>query len=309
MEDKILEQELVSNQRFTYHAGLGPIIIARPTPALERKIAEERRKVYHTDLKDSSVLTSEEVSRILNERGVWSADDDERLAGLTTDSAELMTRLTALGYESPSLLYLAIIKAKGALTSQYGEDITPEISEALERVFDMDTELVHDDLKLLVTNSTNSDMHELISDVQGFVLQMEMLREFADVKVELGDLLETHTKFFGDTIEARGAQVERMARVFFCMRTPEGESLWDTLDDMWNEKPEIVAWCSSQLYYFEYGISDEYARALQTHGFMGRVTDTEDTSESSQGHPESNSDGELPESEPPSSSESEVPTT
>ena len=305
----ILEQELIENHRVVYHGDYGFIHISRPTPSVERKIAEERRRIYHKDLKDPDVLTSEEVTELLTSRGVWSADHSKRLEQLTAESANLMARLTALGFETPAKLYVDVVKMHTKLNASYGENMTTEVSDAIERVFNFQDNLQTADLKILRENAPNTDVHELLDKAETLALQADLSKTFSEVKQELGKLMETHNRYFRDTIESRAMQVERMAKIFYCMLTPEGNPLWEKFEDMWDEDPDHINWLSAQLYYFEYGITDDYAKALEVHGFMGRVTNISDSSESSPGHPMSNSDGEPQESEPLNSSVADIPTT
>jgi len=301
MEDTILEHELVANQRFAYHDKFGGVVISRPTPAVERKIAEERRRVYHRDLKDDSILTSDEVSEILKRRGVWTQAKTDRMQSLSVDSAQLMSRLTALGYESPSKMIVGLLSTKGKLLMAFA-DADQEILDTLERIFNTDIPMDPADLALVGRAQPTEDVYNLIGLAEGYLIQHQLLKEFQEVKVELGDLVETHAKFFGDTIESRGSQTERMARIYYCMRNAEnGNALWPQFEDMWEEERDIIEWCSAQLYYFEYGVTPEQAKALQIHGFMARGIDIDDSSESSQDLPQSNSDGELLESKSESS--------
>lgn len=307
-ETTILEQELVDNFRGVFHLKYGPLLICRPTPAVERKISEERRKVYHNDLRNPDILTSEQVLELLKPRGIWSEEHNERLEKLTAESAQLMARLTALGFETPSKLYVDILKVHKKLETSFPE-MSPEVSLALERIFNIGTPLETEDLMLLREAATNSDMHELIEKTEILLLQADLSREFSEVKTNLSKLMETHNRYFRDTIEARAIQAERMARIFYCFRNGDDKPLWESLDKMWDEDPDNIAWLSAQLYYFEYGITDEHARALEVHGFMGRVVVTPNSSESSHDHPESNLDGEPQENEPQSSLDVAIPTS
>lgn len=304
-EDKILEHELLTNQRTVYHSQLGHVVIKRPTPAVEIKIGEERRRIYHQDLKNEDVLTTKEVERILEKRGIWNKDMSERMQELTTQSAQMISRLTAAGFDNVTTYYTEVLDTHEELLAKMGE----EHLEAITRIFNMDSALDAKTLKTLTEEAESSTVLDLIEQAQELRRQGELLRDFNNIKNELAEITELHAHFFGDTIEARAQRAERMARVYYCVRKSDGSPLWDTLDDMWNSDPELVAWVSAQLYYFEYGITEEYARVLQNHGFMERVSDTGLSSDDSQDHPTSNSDGESPEPQQTDSSELEASTT
>lgn len=306
MEDTILEQELVRNERIITHSRFGALRLRRPTPAMDASIAEQRRKVYHRDLKDDTILTKEEVAQILLKRGIWTPDHDEKMQSFTVKSGELMLKLTALGYDPTSNLYAEIMLAKADLEKAI-RDENVEVTEDLERIFSDPEIPSFQDIRVL------GDTVERPLEVQklsNLTFQMNILTEFAEIKAQLQNLLVTYTKFFGDTIEERANRAERMAQIFFCVTSQEDDTrLWTSFENMWDENPEDIAWLHSQLFNFQNGITEEYATVLQTYGFMERVTDTGRSSEDSQDHPQSKSDGESQEEVSENSSDQETPTS
>lgn len=307
MDDRILEHELVHNERVINHKRFGELRLKRPTPAMERQIAEQRRKVYHKDLQDESILTKDEVQKMLEKRGIWSSVQDDRIKKLTEESGTLMVKLTALGYESVNDLY----ESFSALESQLREDFKDldDVEEVLGRLFNTEADMINADLHTLRTNSTNSDMVARVDELVSLRMQYVLLVKFAEVKKELNELLNTYTVFFADTIEERAQQAEKMATIYTCVRKPNGGPLWEAFEQMWDEDPDTIAWLSAQYFYFQHGIDDTYAETLQKHGFMGRVNATENSSEDSQDLPQPSSDGESPEPTQPDSSELEAATS
>lgn len=301
MDERILEHELINNERVVNHSKYGEIVIRRPTPSLERKIAEERRKVYHRDLRDESVLTKDQVLKMLQDRGVWSSASDDRIQELTKQSGDLMLKLTALGYESVSELYEDFQELEDDLRRAFSE--VEDLDNLLKRIFNTQEDLDNKDLNKLRAEATNSDMISMVDKVVELRMQYNLLSNFAEVKGELNILLGKYSLYFADTIEERSQQAEKMASIYYCMTTPEGKPLWDNFEDMWDEDPDNITWLSSQFFYFQHGIDDEYAKVLQKHGFMGRVNDTQPSSEDSQDHPQASSDGESQDNELQTSSE------
>jgi hypothetical protein len=293
LEDIVLEQELLTNRRYLHHSRLGDVVVRRPTPAVEMRISEERRRIYHKDLQDTSILTEKQVMRLLEERGIWSKEDNARLQELASKSGEMMTRLEILGFENLSAFYKDLLACHDKLTDQFQDD--PKLVEKVSKIFNMDTALDPKAMKALRHAAPGTVAVELLEDAARIRMQAELLQEFSTVKEELSRMSTTHAQFFGDTIEARATRTERLARVYHCVRKADGSPLWPKFENMLDEDPELVTWLSTQWYYFEHGVTPEQAKVLESHGFMERVTDTGDSSDDSPDRPESNSDGESQE--------------
>lgn len=309
MDDTIIEQELVRNERLVTHSKFGHLRLRRPTPAMDAKIAECRRKVYHSDLRNSEILTKEEIQQILMERGVWKPEYDDDVQKLTLQSADIMARLTALGYDPSKNLETERESAHRTLQAMFPDPLE-EVEEALERILLTKLLPSSEDMKILRENATSSNVEEQMNKLNAICAQDMLLNDFVTIKLELNKRLEVYTQFFGDTIEERANRTERMAHIFYCVtQVAEDESLWDTFEDMWDEDPEHIAWLHSQLFYFQNAIDEDSAEVLQQYGFMARTTDTGALSEDSPEEQTSNSDGESPEKTPSISSDAETPTS
>lgn len=307
-DSAILEEELVRNERFVTHSKFGEVRLTRPTPADTRRINEQRRQVYHQDLRNPDILAKKQVQAMVLERGIWTKEDEERMQDLTIASGDLMVRLTALGYDTARDVYTRLVETQVKLLEIF-QDADTEIIEAIGRFFDLEERPHTKDAMEIRRAAPNSTVDDLMEEAEKQRLQADLLKEFYEVKTEWNGLAETYAHFFGDTIESRADAAEKMAQVYYCARKLNGDALWPEFGDMWNESGDDVAWLSAQLFYFHNGITTEYAETLQKHGFMARVDDTGGSSESSQEHPQPNSDGEFQDSEPQISSESETPTS
>ena len=303
----VIEQEIVTNRRYVEHPVYGRLQLRRPTPALDAAIAEQRRKVYHRDLQDKSILTRKQIANMLAERGIWGVEDDQKMTELMARSGDLIARLTALGYDTIQDLFMEISRVHTQLIEQLEEADEPVLS-ALGRFFDVDSPVNMTDLTTLRGASTTSTVDDLLERGNNLRIQAEYVKELSQVKSELSEMMTQQATYFGDSIEARAERAQNMAKIFYCVTKDGGQPVWDTFEAMWDEEPENVAWISSQIFYFENGITDDWAEVLYKHGFMERVIATEESSENSPDHPPVKSDGESP-SPQPLSSESATPTS
>lgn len=300
--DKELEFQLVRNERIFEHPTFGRVRLRRPTPSQESFIAEERRNQYHRDLKNPDILSKTELEQIYIKRGMWSASEASRMADLSKKVGDIMAALDGVGFRSLDPLLDEFHDAVTELRDHFAED--EEALAAVNRYFDLDKTPTASDRFLMRDRAKSSAMDDVIQRAEGTRAQIDLLYELAKARNELNVLQQKHTRLFVDSIESRMDRKEEFARLYCCATHADtGTALWPTFDEMLDAPAEVIETLMNEMFYFMYGITDEFKEVLSRHGFIQRATDTDDSSEGSPGRPQSNSDGESLDSEPTSSSE------
>lgn len=308
IDEKVLEIELVRNERAITHPKLGKIKLFRATPRVEGLIAEERRKIWHRDLKDPSILTRKEVEKLLADRGVWSEAEDDLIADLTQESGRIMNQLSAMGFTSILQLQKDLESANDALLRKFAD--VPEATDAVFGLMSLEDKAVAKNIGILRKLAPDSDVDELLENVELYRRQADLIQIMNELRANLNEMLQTQSSWFSSTLETRAETVERMAKMFYCTSNIDtGKPLWKNIEAMWDEDGQVLSWLQTQYFYFENGITPEFAEVLEEHGFTQRGVSIESESENSQDPPKSSLDGESPESASKDSSEQLVPTT
>lgn len=297
-----LTHELIYNERIVQHPRFGAVRLRRPTPEQERLIAEARRKQYHADLKDESILSRDEIEAIAIRRGMWSPELSKKITELTQRVGEAMAILDAIGFKSLDGLLDAFNNAVSDLLKEFEDE---EIRAAIRRYFSFDKEEAgksEDKLKILKA-ATSSRVDELMEEAENLRAQIRLLENMFEVRKELAELQARQARLFMDSIEARADRAEELARVYYCCTdAATGKHLWPTLDDLWKAPAEDVEFLLLEYHYFANGITEEFREAMEKYGFIRRLTGTKPSSADSPDQPQSNSDGESVGSEPTDSS-------
>lgn len=301
-EDRQLEDELVFNERVIEHPQLGKVKLSRPTPRQTRLIAEEKRKQQHRDYQDDSILSRSQMEKLAMKRGDWSEEQSERMNFLYGRVAEIMSVLHFAEFENFEDIINEYEDIQAKLEDMFSDN--EEVLASVERYFDLDSERDNADLILIRKSASSSDVEDLLKDADFIRTQLTLLEELGDSRQELNGLIQKSVFLFGDTIEARAENVQKMAELFYCVRDAEtGDKLWDSVDAVWDEDAETIRSLRQEMFYFINGITDQLREMLGDTGFTARVIDTSDSSDDSPDHPKSSSDGESQESEQTSSSE------
>lgn len=298
----LLEQELLRNERVIDHPRFGRVRLKRPTPRQARMIAEARRQQYHKDLRDKTILSKAELEKEAIERGIWSVEKKVNTEKRLERVGELMGLLDVAGYEGTDQVLDAYQKATARLLALFEEK--SEVIAAIVRYFNLDLQPQPEDDRLIRTEAPSTEVDEVMEECKQLRNQLELLHDLGRERAELRALQEEYARLVKDSIEARMDVVEEMAKIYYCTLTEDGSPLWPDLDSMWDADPYDIDRLAEEIFFFENGISPEYRKLLGRHGFTQRVPDTSDSSESSPEHPQPNSSGDLPDSEPSSSSNS-----
>lgn len=301
LEDEAVHDEIVSGIRHIRHPDLGPLVIKRPNPRTQAKISEARRKAWHRDLKDPDILSTAQVKKFLSERGVWGKDEEEEIASLSQRSGEKMGYLYMLGFTSVTDL-VATYESKVLEFTEFEPDVPmPEpLSDLMDLMVDLDYEMTPDDNRALdseLDRFDNVPLRELVQQFRALRTKFTLNMEVGDIRENLNRLIAQQATYFADTLENRADQFQKMAEVFYCITRQDGDHLWESPDSLWDEDPTKLAWLQTQLYYFNNGITPEFAEMLETHGFTRRGIASGLQLDDSQDPPESKVDGESAESE------------
>lgn len=294
------KDELFRNERTFDHPTFGTLRLQRPTPRQEREIAEARRRQYHKDMRDESILSKAELEKEAIRRGIWSKDNKLKLDSLQTRIGQIMGLLDSVGYESVDVVIRKYEQTVNKLRGLY-EDENIAVQEAITRYFHLDGVGDPADHKLIFEEATTTDVDDAMAEAQLIRTQIELLTELKKSRDEMRPLLQDFVRLNMDSIESRMDRVEQLAKLYYCV-TKDGKTVWTSFDAMWDCPPKDLEILLEELYYFEEGIPDEYRKILGRHGFTLRVPTETNSSESSQGIPQSNSSGESAPSEQTSSS-------
>jgi len=296
-----LETELLYNERTIRHHKFGEVRLKRPTPAQEKRISEARRRQYHADLRDDSILSRDEIEAIATRRGMWSPALSVRITDLTQRTGEAMAILDAIGFKSMEELLLGYNNTVSDLRALYPED--DEVRAAIVRYFDLTEKPNRTDREAIIDLSPSTVVDDLLDKGETERTQIEVVEQMLKVRRELMELQFKQARLYVDSLESRADRAEELAKVYYCATyAATGEYLWTRYDDIWNAEAEDIEALILELHYFINGVTEEFRESMEKYGFIKRLTDTSPSSENSPDQPQSNSDGESPVNEPTSSS-------
>lgn len=300
--DAVLTQELLHNQKVIDMPILGRIVVRRPTPRQDALISEARRKQYHADLKDETILSRAELLDIATKRGMWSAEKTKEMQDLNRTIGEMVTILDFSGYDTEediSEQYMGIV----AFLKEESED--EEVQAAIDRYFDIEVDSDLEDAKLIIKNSTGTKFDEQFQKGKLLRTQVDLLKELGKNRTNAEKLQEEYTRLFRDSIESRMERAERMEKLLHCVTREEtGEPVFSSIEDLMECDPMVLIELQNEMFFFEMGIAENVKEILGKYRFTVRMKDILGLSEDSPDHPQSNSDGESPPVAPMSSSDS-----
>jgi hypothetical protein len=299
-EEVAKQRELMKNERVIQHPTLGAVKLMRPNPDQEMAISEVRRRQYHADFQDRTILSRAEMRAEALRRGIWTMAQEEKVTLLQTRIGQIMGLLNVVGYQSVDEVIQKFDDATAALAALFAEK--PEAQAAVRRYFDINERPDPADHKLIFESATTTAVDDAMSEATLYRTQVELLTELASTRKELQPLMREQVRLFMDTIEARMDRKEELAKVYYCTSTPEGAPLWPTFEAMFRASPSALEVLLEEMYFFEHGISDADRLVLSRHSFTLRAPTTEASSDDSPGAPTSNSSGESLPSAPTSSS-------
>jgi hypothetical protein len=276
---------------------------------MEYAIGEIRRRRFHKDMEDPSILSRAELEKIAIRRGVWSKEDSNKSLMLQQQIGQIMGALDSVGYHTVDEV---LTKYNATIQKLFVEfdshERKDEIMATINRYFDLDNDEPNpEDHTTIFKAAPNSNVEEHLSEARLYRTQIKLLQELQKARAELEPLLVTSAKLFKDSIEMRADREEALAKLYYCVKQND-KPLWPSFENMLDVNPRDLELLMEDMYFFERGIPDKDRTVLGRHGFTLRAP-IEATSDDSQGSPLPNSNGESQPNELISSSETQEPVT
>jgi hypothetical protein len=293
METKQLEQELIFNERVVTHPTFGNFKLTRPTPRKERLVAEERRKAYHSDIRNPDILSRGQLEQFAITREMWSKESQNRLFELSWRIGEIIGVLDLVKYSSVE----EVIKELTTIKEKLVELCLPNnenIEEVVDRMLDLEIRTVStEDRKAVMTAATSTDVDDLMERVDIVRAQAMLLKELNPLREELYELQEKSVSLFADSLEDRAERTKNLAEIYYNANREDGSPVCVNFESMLDLDPELLRFLQQELMIFRTGIDDEKRKIMEKHNFLGftPVAPTSATSEASPEVPNTNSDG------------------
>jgi len=284
---RLLEAECgfaVSRVRFT-----------RLNPSRRRKIAQVVQRQYHKDLQDPSILSHEQIVKLVADRGEWSSAMDEEMRSLQQTTSREMGELFVDGIAKDNWTS-ELIEASTAFRIKVQDLIEEEAqrTKVIER-FDRWLEYSPDRKDVYSTAyaadqgrtaySPDFDLQRLmeaVSDVEAaeHLHTIDELRDklyryirLQNNRLRLAELQLKHAKIFAESVEQRRDNAEEMARLYFVTEQVDDQDkpkgpLCAELEQLWEFPEPVIQWFLVEAYFFLNGIPDEAREYLQTFGFL-----------------------------------------
>lgn len=305
--DRQREKELLFNARTFAHPKWGTLTLRRPTPEEEFLVAEYRTARWNADIEDPKWKFRDELDATYANRGVWSEINRERRDELSRRVGEAIGYLEQLGFKSFEDLvreYEANITALRAAFVELSPEVQARVGDAITRVYDLTEKPTLVDRTIIEEAAPTTDVAELLSAGEDVRVQLDLLGEMTKVRKELVTLQTKEAQLYSGCIESRADRAEEIARLYYCVTTPEGGRVTPTVDALWKADPKDIDVLALEMSYFVNGVTDDFRASLQKFGmgFTRRLAATSDSSVDSPDQPPSNSDGASPEAAPTASS-------
>lgn len=291
---KELPETLRKQLEFECGAAISRVRFTRLNPAKRRKIAQVVQRQYHKDLQNPEILSHEQILKLVQERGEWSAALDEEMKALGQSTARDMGDLFVDGVAQDSWTG-DLLEAAAKFRKKVDELVPKDEKEAVLDRFNRWLEYSPERRSFYTEQFAASQGKEVYSpdyDLQKLMMSVSDL-EAADAlnvidelrdkltryvklqkdRLRLAELQLKNAKIFADSVEQRRDNAEEMARLYFTTElvdeadkpvgpiVPEFETLWDF--------PEpVIQWFLVEAYFFLNGIPDEAREYLQTFGFL-----------------------------------------
>lgn len=292
---KTLPDSLQSQLQAESGITIARIRFTRLNPAKRRKIAQTVQRQYHKDLQDPSILSHEQLLKLVQERGEWSPAMDKEMEELqqstSRDMGELFMDGMAQSNWTTELLDAAAAYREKAQASIQDPELLSAMLERFDRWLEWSPER-QDEWTTRFAAAQERDVYSVDADYQvlmGAVSDLtaidnlntidelrDRLQRYVKLqrnRLRLSELQLKHAKIFSESVEQRRDNCEEMARLYFTADVVDADNkplgpLAKEFDGLWEFPESVIQWLLVEAYFFLNGIPDEAREYLQTFGFM-----------------------------------------
>lgn len=276
------------------------------TPRKKRLINEAVVKRYHADLKNTELLSNEQLRKLNMERGEWSPEKEARLKLLQEETSGKMRDLYFDGMDKRAQWAAELVEAamivrnyldgsgteKASIADEYRQVLLATLDRWMgfmpERQAEYDTAYAglqgleryspDRDMQTLLDECASTEVADALQDIEDL---RNKIRRYLDVLVQRRELMELQTqqaRMYAESVESRRDTAEELARLYYLTEVlegniprgpkPENAKLAATFDRMWDLPESIIQWLLVEIYFFLNGVPDEAREYLQEWGFI-----------------------------------------
>jgi hypothetical protein len=302
---KELPADLKAQLKVEGIAAFERVRFSRLNPRRKSRISSAVQDRYHQDLKNQSILSNEQIAKLVAERGEWTTDQADRLINLMDDTQRLQSELYIEGLGDSDwqseMISAATLLRKLIEEAEYVDKAEQKkVLEVLDRwseymplrrgpytilyaaeqgkpEYSPDWDLDYLLERMPVQEAV--DALHLLDDLRDKAIRFI---ELQDKRRELAILQNKHAKIFADSVESRRDQAEEMARVYFCTQIVDAADkpvgmIAATLDSFWDFPEDLIQWLIIEHYFFANGLPDAARDYLETFGFLKAETEKSET--------------------------------
>jgi hypothetical protein len=305
--DSVLEDELARGyrikdlptqlqQQLEAECGLkiAKVRLTRLNPSRRRKIAQVVQRQYHRDLRDEDLLSHEQILKLVQERGEWSAAMDAEMGELQRSTSREMGELFVDGIirdnwsaqiiEASDLFRTRVqeameeelaaeVLARFARWIEYSPDEKDAYTEKFAAEQGREAYSVDVDLQRLLEKAPDLECVDALNTIDDLRDRLYRYMVLQKNRMRLMELQIRHAKIFSDSVEQRRDNAEEMARLYFTVETVDEDGkptgpLTKEFEQLWDFPESVVQWFLVEVYFFLNGIPDEAREFLQNYGFL-----------------------------------------
>lgn len=319
MEDSQVLQEAVFNERIVKHDALGKLRLRMPTLAIQRKIEADVRGYKKVLLSTKDTVDGKSVPAYKSkqvmmkeyiEAGWWSLEKEQERTDLLQRQISLVAELEILGFESEESLIDELHVIRDQLLSGFGDDASGELMEVVEEVCSPGGEMTMENRKLLLANSTSTDVDDAIDALALYQRMYESYIDLLSITTKVAEIETEYSNLFADSWQEQLQYFQRLCQLYHCItKADTDEHLWETPFDIETETSVAdIRWLFNELNDFLQGITEDVQERRRKYDFFGQWTGERSSTEELPVEEMSKSDGEEPEKMPETSSEVTVTT-
>jgi hypothetical protein len=266
----------------------------RLNPAKRRKIAEVVQRQYHKDLRDESILSHEQIMKLVQERGEWTESLQKEMSDLNQSTNKEMGELFFDGLNrdtwtqdllEASAGFRSVVTAAGDSSKLAGIlerfDRWLEWSEEKQDIYTeryaaeqgKDRYSLDHDLQRLMEAVPDISAVDYLNTIDDLRDKLNRYLKLQRSRIRLAELQVRYAKIFSDSVEQRRDNAEEMARLYFTTDRVDADdkpigAITDKFEALWDLPEAAVQWFLVEAYFFMNGIPDEAREYLETFGFL-----------------------------------------